>query len=155
MSTLRQHASGFTLIELIATLTIASILAAIAGPRLLSSQTFAARGYADDVASALRQSRAVAMASGCAVQFTLNSTGYTALQRSPSGSHCASSGAWVTPVLRGDGRTLAAWPPAAANVQSPSTLVFGMDGTLAGGGVAIVIGPHVVAVDAGGWVQRQ
>jgi MSHA pilin protein MshC len=155
MATLRHRSTGFTLVELVATLTIAAILAAAAGPRLLSSQPFAARGYADDIAAALRQSRAVAMASGCAVRFTINTGGYTATQRAASGTHCAGSGGWTTPVLKGDGRPLAAWPPAAANVQAASTLTFGSDGALSGGGASIAIGAHVVAVDAGGWVQRQ
>lgn len=151
----RHRATGFTLVELVATLTIAAILAAAAGPRLLSSQPFAARGYADDVASALRQSRAVAVASGCEVRFNINSSGYTAMQRASSGTHCATTGGWPTPVRRGDGTALAGWPPAAANVLSASTLIFGTNGALSGGGVAIAIGPHLVAVDAGGSVQRQ
>ena len=155
MANALQRRSGFTLVELVATLTIAGILAAAAGPRLLSSQPFAARGYSDDVAAALRQARAVAMASGCAVRFTIDTSGYTALQHAPSGTHCAASGGWNTPVLRGDGRRLAGWPPAAANVQSASTLVFGADGAVSTGAVSIVIGAHVVSVDAGGWVQRQ
>jgi MSHA pilin protein MshC len=155
MVRLSRRTTGFTLVELVATLTIAAILAAAAGPRLFSSQPFAARGYADDVAAALRQSRSVAMASGCAVRFTINTAGYSAVQRAASGTHCAASGAWTTPVLKGDGRQLSSWPPAAANVQSASTLIFGSDGALSGGGVSIAIGPHVVAVDSGGWVQRQ
>ena len=151
----RHRATGFTLVELVATLTIAAILAAAAGPRLLSSQPFAARGYADDVASALRQSRAVAIASGCAVRFNINTSGYTAMQRAASGTHCASTGGWSTAVRKGDGRPLSGWPPSAANVLAASTIVFGIDGALSGGGATIAIGPHVVAVDAGGWVQRQ
>lgn len=155
MASFRRRATGFTLVELVATLTIAAILAAAAGPRLLSSQPFAARGYADDVAAALRQARAVAMASGCEVRFTIDGGGYAALQRAASGTHCSTAGAWSTPVLRGDGRELSGWPPSAANVQAGSTLVFAANGTLAGGGAAIVIGPHVIAVDAGGSVLRQ
>jgi MSHA pilin protein MshC len=151
----RHRATGFTLVELVTTLTIAAILAAAAGPRLLSSQPFAARGYADDVASALRQSRAVAIASGCAVRFNINTSGYTAMQRAVSGTHCAANGGWPTVVRKGDGRPLSGWPPSSANVQAASTLIFGIDGALSGGGAAIAIGPHVVAVDAGGWVQRQ
>lgn len=149
-----RRTGGFTLVELVATLTIVGILAATAGPRLLSSQTFAARGYSDDVAAALRQARAVAMASGCPVRFLINTTGYTAMQRSSAGTHCSAAGAWSTPVLKGDGRPLAGWPPATANVLAASTLVFGSDGSLATGAASIVIGPHVVAVDSGGWVQR-
>jgi MSHA pilin protein MshC len=155
MAVPRQRATGFTLVELVATLTIAAILAAAAGPRLLSSQPFAARGYADDVAAALRQSRVVAMASGCTVRFNINTSGYTALQHAASGTHCASTGGWSTPVTRSDGRPLSGAPPSAANVLAASTLVFATDGTLSGGGATIAIGPHVVAVDAGGWVQRQ
>lgn len=147
--------TGFTLVELVATLTIAAILAAAAGPRMFSSQPFAARGYADDIAAAMRQARAVAMASGCPVRFTVDTSGYAAAQRSAAGTHCAASGGWTTPVLRGDGRPLSGWPPSAANVQAATTLVFGSDGALAGGGASIVVGPHVVGVDAGGWVQRQ
>lgn len=151
----RCNSAGFTLVELVATLTIAAILAAAAGPRLFSSQPFAARGYADDVASALRQARSVAMASGCEVRFTIDTSGYTAMQRSPSGTHCATAGAWSTPVQRGDGRNLSAGPPSAANVQAAGALVFGRDGALPGGGASIVIGAHVISIDAGGWVQRQ
>jgi MSHA pilin protein MshC len=145
---------GFTLVELIATLTIAAILAAVAGPRLFSSQPFAARGYADEVASALRQSRAVAMASGCAVRFSIDATGYAAMQRPASGTHCAASGAWTTPVQRGDGRPLSAWPPAAANIATTQQVIFGGDGATSAP-VNIVIGAHTVAVDAGGWIERQ
>jgi MSHA pilin protein MshC len=155
MAISRLRPTGFTLVELVATLTIAAILAASFGPRLLSSQPFAARGYADDVAGALRQSRAVAMASGCAVRFTIDSSGYSAAQHGASGTHCAASGGWTTPVLRGDGRMLAAAAPAAATVQAASTLVFASDGSLPGGGAALAIGPHVISIDTGGWVQRQ
>ncbi len=151
----RQGISGFTLVELLATLTIVAILAAAAGPRLVSSRPFAERGYADDVASTLRQARAVAMASGCPVRFNINAAGYTATQRAPAGTHCASGGAWSTPVLRGDGRALSAGPPSAANVQAPGTVIFGSDGALSGSGVSIVIGASIVTVDADGWVQRQ
>lgn len=153
MASPRHRSSGFTLVELVATLTIAAILAAAAGPRLLSSQPFAARAYADDLAAALREAHAVAMASGCPVRFTIDPTGYAAMQRAPSGTHCSSGGAWSTPVQRGDGRPLSAAPPAAANVAAASTLVFGSDGALPAG-ASIAIGTHVVSVDAGGWVQR-
>jgi MSHA pilin protein MshC len=150
------YRDGFTLVELVATLTIAGILAAVAGPRLLSSQPFSERGYADEVASALRQSRSVAMASGCAVRFTIDTSGYTAMQRSAAATHCSSNGAWVTPVWRGDNRSLASWPPSGTNVAAARTVVFAADGTISGGApAAITIGPQIILIDAGGWVQRQ
>jgi MSHA pilin protein MshC len=155
--------AGFTLVELIATLTIAAILAAMAGPRLLSSssQPFAEGGYADEVAAALRQARTVAVASGCEVRFTIDGNGYSAMQRAAAGSQCATTGnAWPTPVRRGDGRDLAGWPPGGANVAMARTLVFDIHGALTpSAAVSIVIGSgpsaHTVSVGAGGWVQRQ
>lgn len=154
------RAGGFTLVELVAALTIAAILAAMAGPRLLSSssQPFAEGGYADEIAAALRQARAVAVASDCQVQFSIDASGYSAMQHAPSGTRCATGGAWSTPVLRGDGRNLAGWPPNAVNVAVARTLVFNTDGSLTSGTpVAITIGAgsHTVSVGTGGWVQRQ
>jgi prepilin-type N-terminal cleavage/methylation domain-containing protein len=154
------HERGFTLVELVATLTIAAILAAVAGPRLLTSQQFAEGGYADEIAAALRQARSVAIASDCQVQFSIDANGYSAMQHAAAGTTCATSGAWTTPVQRGDGRTLSGWPPNSANVASPQTLVFNPDGSLfSGAAVSIVIGiapsSHTVSVSTGGWVQRQ
>ena len=108
----RCNSAGFTLVELVATLTIAAILAAAAGPRLFSSQPFAARGYADDVASALRQARSVAdtpaastgrtMASGacggCALQSWLLRTGTSSpisTVAAPSRSRSERSADWA------------------------------------------------------------
>jgi hypothetical protein len=59
-------------------------------------------------------------------------------------------------VPRGDGRNLAGWPPTPVNVAAATALVFAADGTPSGApATAINIGPHVVNVDAGGWIQRQ
>jgi prepilin-type N-terminal cleavage/methylation domain-containing protein len=144
---------GFTLIELIASITIIAILAAVALPRVTAARPFAERGYADGVAASLRQSRAVAIASGCAVQFSIDAAGYRAMQRAAAApNHCAAAGAFPTPVRRGDGGNLEANQPAdvvlAANVQ----LVFAPDGSVAGGPYAIDVGPQAVVVDASGVV---
>ena len=85
---------GFTLIELIASITIVAILAAVTLPRMTTAQPFTERGYADGIAASLRQSRAVALASGCDVQFTINAAGYRAFQHAAAGTHCAPAGAW-------------------------------------------------------------
>ncbi len=61
----RKSSRGFTLIELIASITIIAILTAVALPRLTAVTPFAERGYADGIAASLRQSRSVALASGC------------------------------------------------------------------------------------------
>jgi len=57
----RQH--GFTMVELVVVIIVLAVLAAVAVPRLAGRTGFEARGFADEVASALRygQRSAVAM----------------------------------------------------------------------------------------------
>jgi prepilin-type N-terminal cleavage/methylation domain-containing protein len=146
-------AAGFTLIELIAAITIVAILAAVGLPRLTTARPFSERGYADGVAASLRQSRAVALASGCAVEFTIDAAGYRALQRAASGTHCASAGAFTTPVRRGDSGNLDIYQPADVVLGANRQFVFAPDGSVAGGPFTITLGPQTVNVDASGVVS--
>ena len=56
-ATYRAHPAGdrrgFTLIELVVVITIASVLAAYVAPRFWSQQAFSDRGYVDELAAAL------------------------------------------------------------------------------------------------------
>jgi prepilin-type N-terminal cleavage/methylation domain-containing protein len=145
---------GFTLIELIASITIIAILAAVALPRLTVATPFVERGYADGIAASLRQARAVALASGCAVQFTITAAGYNAFQRAPgANNHCAPAGAWSTPVRRGDGQDLTQLQPADVTLGANRQFVFAADGSVAGGPVSIDIGPQAITIDSSGLVQ--
>jgi MSHA pilin protein MshC len=144
---------GFTLIELVASITIIAILAAVTYPNLTAAQPFAERGYADGIAASLRQSRAVALASGCDVQFTITAAGYSAFQHAAgANNHCAAAGAWTTPVQRGDGRTLMESQPAGVVLAANRLLVFASDGSV-GAAVSINVGLQTIAVDASGTVQ--
>ena len=141
---------GFTLIELIASITIIAIIAAVALPNVTAATPFEERGYADGVAASLRQARAVAIASGCAVQFTIDAAGYRAMQRAASGTHCAAAGGFVTPVLRGDGANLEANRPTSVVLAANQQFVFGSDGRVAVGPVSIDLGPlNVTVADSG------
>lgn len=144
---------GFTLIELIAAITIVAIVAAIGLPRLTTASPYAERGYADGVAASLRQSRGVALASGCAVQFTIDAAGYRAMQRAASGTHCAAAGAFTTPVRRGDGANLDTNQPPDVVLAASRQFVFAPDGSVAGGPFTINLGPQAVTVDASGIVS--
>ena len=68
---------GVTLIELIAVIIVLGILAAIAVPRFGNLDAFKARGFYDQLTSALRYAQKVAVASGCAVQVSVSSTQLT------------------------------------------------------------------------------
>jgi prepilin-type N-terminal cleavage/methylation domain-containing protein len=151
----RHRAShGFTLIELIATITIMAIIAAVGLPRLTVATPFMERGYIDTLAASLRQARAVAIASGCDVQFTVNGTGYSAYQRAPGASNdCAKAGGFVTAVRRGDGDVLAASMPAGVALTVNRQFTFTSDGSVAGGPYNIDVGPHALVVEPSGLVH--
>lgn len=148
----RKSSRGFTLIELIASITIIAILAAVALPRMPAATPFSERGYVDGIAASLRQARSVALASGCDVQFTITAAGYSAFQHAATGTHCAAAGPWSTPVLRGDGRTLSEDQPANLALAANRQFVFAADGTV-GAPVTINVGPHTISIDAAGVVS--
>jgi prepilin-type N-terminal cleavage/methylation domain-containing protein len=151
------HCRGFTLIELIASITIAAIIATVALPRTTVATPFLERGYVDALAASLRQARAVAQASGCDVQFTVNVAGYSAMQHNVSvtvANHCATGGAWGTAVRRGDGDLLAGPMPVGVALAANRQFVFSAtDGTVAGAPYNITVGPHVLVVEPSGLVH--
>lgn len=65
---------GFTIVELIAVITIISILAALAGPKLIGNDTFAARGAHSTLLSALRLAQKTAVAQRTTVYVSLNTS---------------------------------------------------------------------------------
>ncbi len=85
--------SGFTVVELVATLVVAGVLAATALPRFVRVQDFSERFFYDDVTSGLRYAQKLAIATGCPVQFDFTGGGYAVTQRTG-----CTAGAWTQPV---------------------------------------------------------
>jgi MSHA pilin protein MshC len=140
---------GFTLIELVCCLVIIGILAAVAGPRIFDNSSFNAHGYAQEVADAVHQTQAVAAASNCAAEITINAAAYSAMQRAAVGNSCAAAGGWATPILRSDGTPLSGTAPTGITVAAaPVQIVFNGAGQVTSGTpAALQITPFTVTVN--------
>jgi MSHA pilin protein MshC len=144
------HATGFTLVELLACIVIIGVLAAVAGPRFVSDQTFKERGYLDEVASALRYAQRIAVASGCPVSFTINASGYQAFQQAAAAGACSPAGAWTVPVMRSDGTSLTGSPPTGVSLSPSASLIFDQQGAVSSGAPpTLTVGALTLTVDAG------
>src|SRR5580698_6612354 len=93
-------AKGFTLVELVIVMTVIGILAVTLGPRFFTQSVFSQRGYADELAAALRFAQKAAVSSQCPAQLTLTLTTYAVSQQAASGNSCNTSDTtWSTPVM--------------------------------------------------------
>lgn len=137
---------GFTMVELIACIVIIAILGAVTAPSFFDNQTFAARGFADEVANSLRYAQRVAIASNCGVRVTINAAGYTSWQQAATGNRCNTAGAWNRAVVRNDRTALSGVSPAGINIAPSTTIEFRPEGDVLGGSVNLQIGAHVISV---------
>lgn len=68
----RGYTQGYTLVELIAVITIIGLLAAVAGPKFIGNATFETRGAQGTLLSALRYAQKTAVAQRRVVYLNLN-----------------------------------------------------------------------------------
>ena len=112
--------SGFSLVELIVIILLLGILSAVAIPRFFDLRVFQQRGFFDETVSAVRYAQKLAVGSGCDVQVTLGSAGYSLRQR----SSCDTTSAFTLVVPHpSKGSAFAAAPPAGVSL-SAATIVF-------------------------------
>ena len=149
---------GFTLVELVIVMTVIGILAVTLGPRFFTQSVFSQRGYADELASALRFTQKAAVSSGCPAQLTLTATTYAAAQQAASGNSCNTSDtSWSTPVMGADGAAIQGSAPANTMVSPAGTFQFDGQGRLTTNpGTTLTIGARTITIVPGtGFVQVQ
>jgi len=85
--------AGFSLFEFVIVIVLLSILSVFTLGGLFDQDEFAARGFFDDTVNAVRFAQKLAISTGCAVQVSINASGYQLDQR----ASCAAGG-FDTPV---------------------------------------------------------
>ena len=142
---------GYTLVELIVVVMVLAALGAYAAPRFFDQSVFTQRGYADELASALRAARKAAVASDCPAQLVLAAGSYSAVQQAASGNSCNTADTtWATPVLGADGSPIAGTAPANTTASPTGTFQFDTNGALAASpGTTLTIGSRTLTIDAG------
>lgn len=128
-------------------MVILGILSAYAIPRFFDNQVFDERGYADEVASAVRYAQRVATASRCPVRITINAADYSAMQQ--NGCPVNGIGVWGTPVRRADGTNLTGVAPANVALAQTATLTFDAEGNVSGGAALTLGARFSINISAG------
>lgn len=137
----RHNLAGFTVIELVVVIVIIGVLSAYAVPKLFDRTPFAERGYADELATALRYSQKVAVASGCNVTINWDANGYQASLL--AGAHPECSDLAIT---RMDGSPLSGSCPSDVTCPATGSLTFNAEGK-SSAAASIAVGPHTITTD--------
>lgn len=149
---------GYTMVELVVIIAIIGILAVYVSARFVNNTTFQGKRFFDQVESAVRYARQVAIASGCPVQVTLTSGDYTLLQQTASGNTCNTAAGFTVSVINpGSGQAFTDTAPSGVTISPAATLVFGTTGAVTGIGTTqqFTIGSHTFTlVAATGYVSE-
>lgn len=154
----RAGSMGYTLVELVLVIVIAAVLAAITGQHFFDQPTFAQRGFADELAGALRFAQKKAIATDCPTRVTVSAGAYAVAQQAAAGNTCNPSDAtWSTPALALDGSAVADSAPNGVTVSPTGSFVFNGAGVLASSpALSLTVGSHSISIDATtGFVQVQ
>jgi MSHA pilin protein MshC len=153
-----QGPRGYTLVELVLVIVIAGILAAVAVPHFFDNQVFSQRGYADELAGALRAAQKAAVASDCPTEVAVTAGSYIVQQQAAAGNTCnPNDNTWSTPVIALDGAAVQGTAPAGVTASPTGSFVFTGSGALsASPATSLAVGPQTISIDATtGFVQVQ
>jgi MSHA pilin protein MshC len=150
--------AGHTLVELAVVIAILGLLSAEVAPRFFTQSVFQQRGYADELAGALRAAQKAAVITGCHARLTLAAGSYAVAQQAPLGNTCNPADAsWSTPLLAPDGSTVADAAPAGTTAAPAGAFEFDGQGRLVTSpGTTITVGTHSITIDSNtGYIQVQ
>ncbi|TVQ28161.1 MAG: prepilin-type N-terminal cleavage/methylation domain-containing protein [Wenzhouxiangella sp.] len=136
---------GFTLTELVLILVLVGILAAFAAPRL-NIEGFERQSFARELTIALRHAQRVAIASGCAVDVTIQASGFSVAWA--AGGDCG-SGTLPHPTRGG------AFTGSGQIGTGIGTVRFDGMGRTAGGTAIVVTDGPTILVEAGSGYVRE
>lgn len=153
MSVKRQK--GFTLVELITTLVIIALIAAVSGPLFFDVDVFRQRGFFEETISAMRYAQKHAVATNCNVRVNVTATGFTLFRAANVGA--CGTGTYNTDVVDPSSNAptfTRAAPDGVTITTSASDVIFSGDGR-ASATVTVGVGGRTFQVIAGtGFVQR-
>jgi prepilin-type N-terminal cleavage/methylation domain-containing protein len=147
---------GYTLVELVVVMAVMSILAAYVAPRFWDQPSFSQRGYADELAAALRSTQKAAVITDCPARLTLSATSYSATQQAALNNTCnTASTRWTTTVESADGSAVSDTAPSSTTASPAGVYQFDGQGRLSSSpGTTITVGTHTITiVPASGLVQ--
>jgi MSHA pilin protein MshC len=149
---------GYTLVELVVVMAVTGILAVYIAPRFWNQQSFSDRGYADELAAALRVTQKAAVISGCPAELILQANSYSAAQQAASGNTCNQADtSWSTPLIGADGAAIQDTAPTNTSASPTGTFLFDTQGRLTSSpGTTLTVGTHTITLDPGtGLIQVQ
>jgi len=137
----RSNVRGFTLVELVVTMVLIGILAAVAIPRMFDATAFRSRGFYDEVVNAARYGQKLAVASGCSVELSIISgTGTDGSFALNQQIDSCTSGAFTRKVLRPADSDFfeASAPPGVALSTTATPIIFDSLGRASGNFIVTV-----------------
>ncbi|MDH3645801.1 MAG: prepilin-type N-terminal cleavage/methylation domain-containing protein [Gammaproteobacteria bacterium] len=143
--------AGFSLVELVVVMVVIGLLAVVAVPRFFGNTVFEERAYRDEVISALRYARNLAVGSGCPARATLNAASYSLTQQAVFAGHCDTSDTtWPVTVQLPDGQAFSGTAPAGVTLAPALIIDFDAAGrTNLAGDQLITVGGGTFTLHAG------